>query len=282
MAGVGWDDIGAVAGTRARPDRRAAGRPGGGQGHRRPPPPALDPREPPAGAHRRQLRPGRGGALRVPGGQRRAHVARRRRGRRALPRRGAHHGRRRRRGLRQGRPAARLGLPGRQGASRARRRPAIAVFADLPARRAARPRLQLQRPQDGAPLRPEAAHARPRSRRTAPTSRRPTRPPSCASWSTRRWPVPPPRVCVRRHRRRRGRQLGVCDVRWPERCEADAACSVSLPPLSLCTDNAGMIGLAAAFLPAAARGRTTSPGCLRQRRRGEEPRGLRGAAARSA
>ncbi len=33
------------------------------------------------------------------------------------------------------------------------------------------------------------------------------------------------------------------------RCEADGL-RLSLPPLSLCTDNAGMIGLAAAFLPA--------------------------------
>jgi len=33
------------------------------------------------------------------------------------------------------------------------------------------------------------------------------------------------------------------------RCEADGL-QLSLPPLSLCTDNAGMIGLAAAFLPA--------------------------------
>ena len=34
-----------------------------------------------------------------------------------------------------------------------------------------------------------------------------------------------------------------------ERCEADGL-QLSLPPLSLCTDNAGMIGLAAGFLPA--------------------------------
>jgi N6-L-threonylcarbamoyladenine synthase len=34
-----------------------------------------------------------------------------------------------------------------------------------------------------------------------------------------------------------------------ERCEAEGL-QLSLPPLSLCTDNAGMIGLAAAFLPA--------------------------------
>jgi tRNA A37 threonylcarbamoyltransferase TsaD len=33
------------------------------------------------------------------------------------------------------------------------------------------------------------------------------------------------------------------------RCAADGL-RLSLPPLSLCTDNAGMIGLAAAFLPA--------------------------------
>ena len=34
-----------------------------------------------------------------------------------------------------------------------------------------------------------------------------------------------------------------------ERCEAEDL-HLSLPPLSLCTDNAGMIGLAAGFLPA--------------------------------
>ena len=34
-----------------------------------------------------------------------------------------------------------------------------------------------------------------------------------------------------------------------ERCEAEGL-QLSLPPLSLCTDNAGMIGLAAGFLPA--------------------------------
>jgi N6-L-threonylcarbamoyladenine synthase len=33
------------------------------------------------------------------------------------------------------------------------------------------------------------------------------------------------------------------------RCEAEGL-RLSLPPLSLCTDNAGMIGLAADFLPA--------------------------------
>jgi hypothetical protein len=33
------------------------------------------------------------------------------------------------------------------------------------------------------------------------------------------------------------------------RCEAEGL-QLSLPPLSLCTDNAGMIGLAAGFLPA--------------------------------
>jgi N6-L-threonylcarbamoyladenine synthase len=33
------------------------------------------------------------------------------------------------------------------------------------------------------------------------------------------------------------------------RCESEGLV-LSLPPLSLCTDNAGMIGLAAAFLPA--------------------------------
>jgi N6-L-threonylcarbamoyladenine synthase len=34
-----------------------------------------------------------------------------------------------------------------------------------------------------------------------------------------------------------------------ERCEAEGL-QLALPPLSLCTDNAGMIGLAAGFLPA--------------------------------
>ena len=107
-AGVGWDDLAAVAvHAGPRPHRRAAGRPGGGQGHRLPPRPAAHPRQPPPGPHRRQLRPRRGGALRLPRRQRRPHAARRRRGGRALPRRGAHHGRRRRRGLRQGRPPAR-------------------------------------------------------------------------------------------------------------------------------------------------------------------------------
>ena len=34
-----------------------------------------------------------------------------------------------------------------------------------------------------------------------------------------------------------------------EACEAEGL-QLSLPPLSLCTDNAGMVGLAAGFLPA--------------------------------
>ena len=114
------------------PHRRAARRAGGGQVARLPPPPAADPREPPAGAHRRQLRPRRGGAVRVPRRQRRAHAARRGRGGRALPRRRQDHGRRRRRGLRQGRPAARPRLPGRQGARRSWRRAATPGFARFP------------------------------------------------------------------------------------------------------------------------------------------------------
>ena len=55
-----------------------------------------------------------------------------------------------------------------------------------------------------------------------------------------------------------------------EACDAEGL-QLSLPPLSLCTDNAGMIGLAAGFLPALP-GRTTSawtrsPATPRPRRR---------------
>ena len=70
--------------ARPGPHRRIAGRSGGGQSHRLSPPLAADPREPHPGAHRRQLRARRGGPVRLSRGQRRAHPAGRgRRGRRA-------------------------------------------------------------------------------------------------------------------------------------------------------------------------------------------------------
>ena len=68
-------------------------------------------------------------------------------------------------------------------------------FARFPRAVPARPRLQLQRPQDGPAVRPQGHARRRRSRRTAPTSPPRTRRPSSASWSRRRWPAPRPRAC---------------------------------------------------------------------------------------
>ena len=169
------------------PHRRAAGRAGGGQGHRLPPPPAADPGQPPPGAHRRQLRPRRGGAVRLPRGQRRAHAAGRGRGGRRVPRRGADAWT-----TPPARPSTRA--PACSGsATRAARSwtgwppRGDAGFVRFPARRAARPRLQLQRPQDGPALRP----ARPRrgGGRGAPRRHRRLVPGGDrrASWSTRPW-----------------------------------------------------------------------------------------------
>ena len=192
------------AGPRAH--RRAPRRAGDGEVARLPARAAADPGQPPAGSHRRQLRPRRGGAVRVPGRQRRAHAARGRRGGRALPRRRQDHGRRGRRGVRQGRPAARARLPGRQGARRAggARRPGL---RPLPARRAQRPRLQLQRPQDGAALRPQGPRrggdrgASRRHRRLVPGGHRPPARGEDDGRRRRRG------AAQRRRRRRRGRQL---------------------------------------------------------------------------
>ena len=192
---------------RPRPDRLAARRAGGGQGVRLRAAPAPDPGRPPSGAHRRELRPWRGTALRLPRRQRRPHAARRGRGGRGLSRRGADDGRRRRRGLRQGRPAARARLPRGQGTRRAggaRRRRVRGV----PARRPARPRLQLQRPQDRAALRPARSRGRRdrsaprRHRRELPGGDRPPVGRQDPGLRRRRGPAP----C--RPRRRRRRQLG--------------------------------------------------------------------------
>ena len=194
-AGVGWDDLGGRrrdAGPGAH--RRPAGGPGDGQGDRLPARAAPDPREPPAGAHRRQLRPRRRAAVRVPRRQRRAHAARRGGGGRALPRRRQDHGRRGRRGVRQGRPAAGPRATRAAGSSTSWRRAATRAS---PVFRA---------PSPAAATSASAASRRPcsttsrratrrRSRRTAPTSPPRTRRPSCASWWRRRWPAPPPRAC---------------------------------------------------------------------------------------
>ena len=118
-------------------------------------------------------------ALPLPRGERRPHVPR------AGGRPGALHGaradarRRRRRGVRQGRPAARARLPGRARRSTAWRATGDPAGLRLPAQRARRARLQLQRAQDLAAL-PGARRA---GRRGPPTSP----PPTSARSSTRSW-----------------------------------------------------------------------------------------------
>ncbi len=155
-AGVGLDRHRCGRGDRRpRPDRRPAGRDQHRQGDRRGAAAAADPGRPPAGPRRRQLpRAGAAGAaLPLPRRQRRPHAAGR--GPRAPGLRAARPDprRRRRRGLRQVGAAARARLPGRAGARKGggRGRPGGLRDAGRDGPRP-RPRLQLQRPQDGARL----------------------------------------------------------------------------------------------------------------------------------
>ena len=232
------------------PHRRPARRAGDGQGARLPAPPAADPGEPPAGAHRRQLRARRRGAVRLSGGQRRAHAARRRRGGRARTAsppgpwttRPARPSTRAPGCWGSGTRAARSWTSWRRAATRASSAfrapcPAAATSASAASRRRCSTT--------------SGAATRRRSRRTAPTSPPRTRRRSSASWSRRRWPAPPPRACARVAVA--GGVAANSGLRraLTERCEAEGL-QLSLPPLSLCTDNAGMIGLAAGFLPALA------------------------------
>ena len=146
-------------------------------------------------------------------------------------------------------------------------RAATRRFVRLSARRAARPRLQLQRPQDGAALRP----ARPRRgggrgaprrhRRLLPGGdRRPARrQDACAA---------PAAEGLRRVAIAGGVAANSRPAPRPHGALRAARPAASLPPLSLCTDNAGMIGLAAGFLPAVPWPRLPRPRRLRQRQRG--------------
>ena len=153
-------------------------------------------------------------------------------------------GRRRRRGVRQGRPSARPRLPGRRGARAAGGAAATQSAHRFPVAdaRPARPRLLVQRPQDGAAVR------RPRRGRTAPRRpgrvlpagdrpvagraddggggrHRPRTPwPSSAGW-------PATARCARRSR---------------DAC-AEPGVRLALAPPALCSDNAAMIASAARF-----------------------------------
>ena len=210
---------------------------------------------------------GRRGAVRVPGRQRRAHAARRGGGGRALPRRRQDHGRRGRRGVRQGRPAAGSRATRAAGSSTSWRRAATRaspVFR-APCRAAAASASAASRRRCSTTSR---LATRRRSRRIAPTSPPRTRRPSSASSSRRR-------VAGAAHEglRRVAVAGGVAANSGlrralTEACEAEGL-QLSLPPLSLCTDNAGMIGLAAGFLPALPVPGLPRPRRLRQRRRGQ-------------
>ena len=252
-AGVGWDDLGRRGHDPGpRPHRRPAGRPGGGQGDRLPRAACRSiPVNHLQGHIAANYAARRGGAVRLPGRQRRAHPAGRG-GAAACEFRvaGADHGRRRRRGLRQGRPPARPAATRAAGSSTSWPRTGDAVARALPARRAARPRLQLQRPQDGAAVRPQEPR-RGRGRGAPRRHRRlATRRPSSASWSTRRWPAPRPRACARSPSPAAWPPTPACGARSPSACEAARPAAARCRRSRLCTDNAAMIGLAAGFLPA--------------------------------
>ena len=186
------------------------------------------------------------------------------RGRR-VPRRRPHARRRRRRGLRQGRPPARPALPRRpraRPAGRARRPRA----RGLSAQPAAGPRLQLQRPQDGAAVLPARARGRRRptearrayDRRLLPGGDR--RPAREQDGALRRAGGPAPG----RGRRRRGRELAAAPP--PHRgLRASAASRPSCRRSRCAPTTPAMVGLAAGHLEPIPWPRLPRPRRLRRR-----------------
>ena len=263
-AGVTLDELDADRRHRGPgPDRRAAGRAGDRQGARYARGLPLDPGRPPARPHRRALPRSREPLeppFLLPARLGRPHAA----GSRSRTARGyrvhRHDARRRgRRGVRQGRAAARPGLPGRRRRSSGWRASGDPTRIAFPVAMLGRPGLDFSF--SGAQDRAAATPCRGARTLDAvePTWRPPTSARSCARW----WAA----------RRRRWTPTGQ-RPRWPwsagwrrtARCAAafeaparERGVELALAPLELCSDNAAMIASAARYSRRDRRSPSTSP-----------------------